>query len=119
MDTILKWFEPLHIQSWYVLAAFMMAFVVQIAKKTPIASQIWNWFPSNWRWLWTSAAGFCTGFVSGYMLGLPAVGSVLSGIGGFFGVGLLSGGINDWLEKSKIPWPGSPPSSGGAKPPGG
>lgn len=107
MQAILDFFAPLNIRSWYVLAAFLLALVLQIAKKTPVAKTAWYWMPAKWRWVWTALAGFATGFVAGYQLGLPAVGSVLSGIGGVFGVGILGAGINDWLEKSALPWPGS------------
>ena len=107
MQSFLDLFKPLHIESWYVLVAFVLAFALQVSKKTPYASKLWALLPPQWRWLWTVVAGFAVGFVQGYMLGLPAVGSVLTGIGGAFGVGLLAGGINDWLEKSVLPWPGS------------
>lgn len=108
LSQILDLFEPLHIESWYVLAAFLLALVLQIAKQTPAAKTVWTWLPKQWRWVWSALAGFATGFVLGYQQGLPVIGAVLSGIGGAFGVGMLSGGLNDWLEKSVLPWPGSP-----------
>jgi len=107
MADLLKLFAPLHIESWYVLAAVLLAFVLQVSKKTPYVARIWALLPKQWRWLWTVLAGFATGFVQGYLTGLPAVGAVLAGVGGAFGVGLLAGGINDWLEKSVLPWPGA------------
>lgn len=108
MQSILDLFAPLGIQSWYVLAAFLLAVILQVAKKTPVAKTVWYWLPSQWRWVWGALAGFATGFISGYQLNLPPIGSILSGLGGAFGVGILAGGINDWLEKSILPWPGSP-----------
>lgn len=109
MAEFLKLFAPLHIESWYVLVAFILAFALQVAKKTPYAKRIWMLLPKHWRWVWTVLAGFCVGFVQGYVIGLPAVGAVLAGIGGAFGVGMLAGGINDWLEKSSLPWPDTEP----------
>ncbi len=110
MQGFLDLFKPLHIESWYVLVAFVLAFALQVSKKTPYAAKIWALLPKQWRWLWTVLAGFCVGFVKGYLIGLPAVGAVLAGIGGAFGVGTLAGGINDWLEKSALPWPSGPES---------
>ena len=109
MAEFLKLFAPLHIESWYVLAAVLLAFALQVSKKTPYLTRLWNLLPKQWRWVWTVLAGFCTGFVQGYLSGLPAVGSILAGIGGAFGVGMLAGGINDWLEKSVLPWPDTTP----------
>lgn len=105
MQGFLDLFKPLGIESWYVLVAFLLAFALQVSKKTPYASKLWALLPKQWRWIWTALAGFAVGFVKGYLAGLPAVGSVLSGIGGALGVGTLSMGVNDWLEKSALPWP--------------
>jgi len=107
MQSILDLFNPLGIESWYVLVAFVLAFALQVAKKTPYATQIWYWPGEGWRWVWPVLAGAAGGFVKGYASGLPAVGAVLSAVGGALGVGTLSIGMNEWLEKSVLPWPGS------------
>jgi len=103
MDQLLN---ALHLHNWYALAALLLTLGVQVFRKAPWSSDLWQKIPNGWRWLLPVLSGAITGFTQAFAAGLDLPAAVLAAIGGAIGISIPAMGINSLLTESPVKWNG-------------
>lgn len=111
MDEIIN---ALHLRNWYALAALTLTLAVQLFRKAPGSSKLWDKIPDGYRWALPMLSGAVTGFTQAFAAGLSLGAAILSAIGGAIGISIPAMGLNSLLTEAPVRWNGG---AGGSPPP--
>jgi hypothetical protein len=105
--------NALHLHNWYALAALVLTLGVQLFRKSPKSSELWQKIPDGYRWAIPMLSGAVTGFTQAFAAGLSFGAALLSAVGGAVGISIPAMGLNSLLTEAPVRWNGG---AGGAQP---
>lgn len=93
-------------RNWYAVAAIAVWLVIAAWKR--YAPEVYYRIPDGWRWLPPVLLAVCTGFVDGYLSGLPWQQSALRALFAALTMGVGAMGVHGAVAASPLPYGGGP-----------